>query len=207
MDPVEYREEWAPRHGGGGGQIHAFVCPNEGVIVGISFTAGQYLDTIRFTCESRAGLTTFGPFGGDINNLRGHDMCDRGMYISSILGRAGQGIDQIAIRCVRPGTTGITPGRHGHGGESGSPFDDQNYSVHGHRPVEIRVWAGDRVDGIQIKYANLPAYFLDGFGQDEMVDLPGYGDNKLENDNVDGTIVLPEYAKYNLTNVLMAPQG
>lgn len=104
------------------------------------------------------------------------------MYISSILGREGQGIDQIAIRCVKPGHTGISPDRHGHGGEGGRPFDDEGYSVQGHRPVEIRVWAGARVDAIQIKYANLPVYFAEGYAQYEMMDL-------LENNVINDTVV------------------
>lgn len=182
MDPIEYVEEWGPKHGGNGGEIHAFVCPNEGVIIGISFTIGQYLNTIRFTCVSRTGQTTFGPYGGDVNNIQGHDICDPGMYISSILGRSGQDIDKIAIRCVKPGHTGKSPGRHGHGSDTGNPFDDEDYTLQGHRPVEIRVWAGVQVDAIQIKYANLPVYFLEGHGPNEMIFLPGY--DSPEDNNV-----------------------
>lgn len=153
-------EEWAPKHGGGGGEMYAFVCPNEGVIIGITYRAGSMLDFLQFTCLSVLGQTTMRPYGGTGGGAQLRDMCDPGMYISSILGRSSGLIDQLGIRCVWPGHTGPSPGRHGHGGNGGEPFDDEYYALLGHRPVEIRVWAGDQIDAIQIKYANMPVPFL-----------------------------------------------
>ncbi len=165
---VEYREEWGPKHGGNGGQINSFVCPHEGVITGISYKAGEALDFLQFTCVSLQGQDTMQPYGGTGGGTQLRDICDSGTYISSILGRSSERIDQLGIRCVRPGTTGTSPGRHGHGGDGGQPFDDEYYVLLGHRPVEIRVWAGARIDAIQIKYANMPVNFAGGYSS-------GYG--------------------------------
>lgn len=173
MFAVEYREEWAPKHGGGGGEMHAFVCPDEGVITGIAYKAGSQLDFIQFTCVSLKGQTTMQPYGVNGGGTQLRDICDPGMYISSILGRSANAIDQLGIRCVRPGSTGTSPGRHGHGGDGGEPFDDEYYTLLGNRPVEIRVWAGAQIDAIQIKYANMPVYFTQGYGHNEISDSLG----------------------------------
>ncbi|KAG4078428.1 hypothetical protein HA402_013139 [Bradysia odoriphaga] len=159
----KYKEEWGPKHGGSGGGMNAFACPDEGVITAIAYRAGSMLDFLQFTCMSRFGQTTMQPYGGGGGGTQYRDICEPGTFINSILGRRSGGINQFGIRCVRPGHTGASPGRHGHGGDGGEPFDDQYYALLGHRPVEIRVWAGAQIDAIQIKYANMPVLFPDWY--------------------------------------------
>lgn len=168
---LEYQEEWGPKHGGGGGEMYAFACPNEGVITGISYRAGSMLDFIQFTCVSMLGQVTMQPYGGSGGGTQSRDICDPGMYISSILGRSSELINQLGIRCVRPGSTGTSPGRHGHGGDGGQPFDDEYYTLLGHRPVEIRVWAGAQIDAIQIKYGNMPVHIPGGYEKKIQINL------------------------------------
>lgn len=139
--------------------MYAFSCPDEGVITGIQYRAGQTLDFLQFTCMSHLGRTTMQPYGGTGGGDLLRDSCDPGFYISSIHGRSSNIIDQLGIRCVRPGYTGNSPPRHGHGGDGGAPFDDEYYTFQAHRPVQIRVWAGSQIDAIQIQYANMAINF------------------------------------------------
>ncbi|KAJ6649086.1 hypothetical protein Bhyg_04319 [Pseudolycoriella hygida] len=150
-----YREEWAPQHGGDGGNLYTFICPAEGVITGIKYRVGTALDQIQFICTSSLGETTAGPWGGS-GGTPGEDRCPPGSYISSIHGRSGSRVDQLGIRCTQVGQAGGSPKRDGHGGTGGYLFDDESYSSNYRRPIQIRIRAASRVDAIQIKYGNLP---------------------------------------------------
>lgn len=168
--------------------MYAFSCPDEGVITGISYRAGQSLDFIQFTCMSYFGQTTMQPYGGTGGGTQLRDLCDPGYYISSIHGRSSNTVDRFGIRCVRPGSIGRSPPRHGHGGDGGEPFDDEYYSLQGHRPVQIRVWAGSQIDGIQMQYANMPIYFPPWYGRNT---LNNSIENSFEIDFVNKTVVIP----------------
>lgn len=104
------------------------------------------------------GETSIGPFGG-LGGSPGEERCPSGSYIGSIHGRSAARVDKLGIRCVKIGQTGNSPKRDGHGGEGGTPFDDQNFATNGRRPVQIRVRSAWEVDAIQIKYGNMPVTF------------------------------------------------
>lgn len=91
-----------------------------------------------------------------LGGTAGEERCKPGSYISSIHGRSAARVDKLGIRCTRIGKVGGSPKRDGHGGEGGTPFDDESFATNGRRPVEIRIRSADEVDSIQIKYGNLP---------------------------------------------------
>ncbi|KAJ6647410.1 hypothetical protein Bhyg_02632 [Pseudolycoriella hygida] len=151
----QYEEEWAPKHGGGGGTMSSFICPEQGVLTGITFKSGKGVDSLQFTCTSSLGESTFGPYGGS-GGTKFEEKCPRNSYIASIHGRSGSLVDKLGIRCVKVGQADSTLKRNGHGGDGGIPFDDESFTTRGRRPVEIKIWSGSQVDAIQIKYGNMP---------------------------------------------------
>ncbi|XP_037040289.1 uncharacterized protein LOC119077213 [Bradysia coprophila] len=152
---TNYKDEWAPAHGGTGGHLTTVFCPAEGVITGIKYRSGSRLDSITFICTSAIGVTELGPFGGN-GGSAGEEKCPPGSYISSIHGRSGERVDALGIRCRRVEETGSGPKRDAHGGNGGYAFDDSSYTTNQRRPVQIRIRHAVEVDMIQIKYGNMP---------------------------------------------------
>ncbi len=152
-----YREEWSPKHGGDGGYMNQFICPNQGVITGIKYRSAAHLDSIQFKCTSALGDTSFGPYGRNDGDEPVEENCPKGFYIGSIHGRSEATVYALGIRCVKVGQSNSGGLKcDAHGGSDGEAFDDENYQYKQLRPVNIEVWSSAEVYSIRIKYGNMP---------------------------------------------------
>jgi hypothetical protein len=134
------------RHGGSGGQANTFQLDRDEYIVGLSGRYGETVDSLRIITNKRTSQV-FGGSGGD------HDfqvIVPNGNQAAGFIGRAGDYLDAIGLvymplQTLQAFQTALA------GGGGGSPFTDKDVAQ-GARISEIRVRAGDRIDGIQAVY-------------------------------------------------------
>jgi hypothetical protein len=134
------------RHGGSGGETTTFQLDDEEYIVGLSGKYGDTLDSLCIITNKRTSQV-FGGGGGD----RDYQISvPSGNQAVGFAGRAGDYLDAIGlvympVQTLQPLQTTLA------GGGGGSPFADKEMAQ-GARISEIRVRAGDRIDGIQAIY-------------------------------------------------------
>lgn len=135
-----------PRHGGPGGRLNSFRLDSDEYITAVSGRSGEYIDSIRIHTNKRSSQLFGGPGGSQEYRVS----VDRGHQAIAFYGRAGEFVDAIGLI-----QTPITSGRAGQttvaGGRGGSPFEDDVPA--GARISEVRIYAGNNIDGIQVVYA------------------------------------------------------
>jgi hypothetical protein len=138
---------WAgTKHGGSGGRLSAFQLDSDEYITGLSGRYGKYIDSIRIHTNKR----TSDLLGGRGGNQDLKIDVPGGYQGIGFTGRAGLYLDAVGLLYVpipqaQAGKTSIA------GGRGGSEFTDTGIPS-GARIVEIRVRAGERLDGIQVVY-------------------------------------------------------
>jgi hypothetical protein len=134
------------RHGGPGGQASTIQLDSDEYIVGFSGRYGETVDSIRIVTNKRTSQL-FGGGGGD------HDFqisIPNGNQAVGFIGRSGDYLDAIGLVYMPLQTLQVLQTTIA-GGGGGSPFADKDVAQ-GARISEIRVRAGDRIDGIQAVY-------------------------------------------------------
>jgi jacalin-like lectin domain-containing protein len=147
-----------PQHGGSGGGLSVFHLDADEYLIGISGRSGSYIDSIRFQTNKRTSPT----FGGSGGSRDFRVDVPANAQLTGLAGRAGNYLDAIGLTFIpirrgfysgfgsapQPGQTSLT------GGSGGTVFVDGDVPA-GASIVEVRVWAGDYVDSVQMIY-NLP---------------------------------------------------
>ena len=134
------------RHGGSGGRSATFQLDNDEYIVGLSGRYGDTLDSLRIITNKRTSQI-FGGGGGDRDfqiSVPG------GNQAVGFIGRAGDYLDAIGLVYMPVQTLQVLQTTLA-GGGGGSPFADKEVAQAA-RISEIRVRAGDLIDGIQAVY-------------------------------------------------------
>ena len=149
------RTQFSTRHGGSGGQQNIFRLDSDEYIVGLSGRYGDYLDSIRIHTNKRTSPL----YGGSGGNLDYRVDVASGNYAVGFTGRSGNYIDAIGLLFVPIYVPSSEAGIYG--GRGGTPFSDTNIPQ-GARISEVRVYAGQYVDGIQAVYTLPDGRALEG---------------------------------------------
>ena len=141
------RTAMSPRHGGSGGRSNVFRLDSDEYITGLSGRCGDYVDSIRIHTNRRTS-PVYGGRGGD-RDFRVE--VPPGYQGAGFTGREGDYVDAIGLvltplRQAQAGQTSIA------GGRGGSEFTDRDVAP-GAGIVEVRIQAGDHLDGIQAVYS------------------------------------------------------
>jgi hypothetical protein len=140
------KKAMGPRHGGSGGGQNIFRLDSDEYIVGLSIKYGEYIDSLQVQTNKRTS-STFGGFGGS-NSYK--VQVPSGNQAIGFTGRAGEFLDSIGLVYI-PLTMRISGQTEIAGGNGGNAFSDR--SIPGEARIsEIRVRAGDSIDGIQAIY-------------------------------------------------------
>lgn len=149
-----------PRHGGGGGQLHAIVLDFDEYIVALSGRYGEMIDSLRVVTNKRE----FQLFGGPGGSRDYRIDVPYGYQAVGFAGRAGKYLDAIGLT-YGPITTARRRGIYVQsgaqsaqiaqtaiaGGRGGSEFSDRDIPW-GAFIIEVNVRAGERIDAIQVVY-------------------------------------------------------
>jgi len=140
------RTQLSPRHGGTGGNQNTFRLDSDEYIVGLSGRYGEYVDSIRIHTNKRASPL----YGGRGGSQDYRIVVASGNHGVGFLGRSGEYLDAIGLIYSPIYIAGTQAGVYG--GRGGSPFSDAEIPL-GARLSEVRMYAGNNVDGIQAVYA------------------------------------------------------
>jgi len=149
------RTQLGLRHGGSGGRQNIFQLGSDEYIIGLSGRYGDYLDSIRIHTNKRTSPL----YGGSGGNLDYRVDVASGNYAVGFTGRSGNYIDAIGLLFVPIYVPSSEAGIYG--GRGGTPFSDTNIPQ-GARISEVRVYAGQYVDGIQAVYTLPDGRALEG---------------------------------------------
>jgi hypothetical protein len=134
------------KHGGSGGNLSTFRLDPDEYITGLSGRYGKYVDSVRIHTNRRTS-DVFGGRGGS-RDLRVD--VPSGYQGIGFAGRAGLYLDAVGlvyapVSQANAGKTSLA------GGQGGAEFTDAGIPSNA-RIIEIRVRAGERLDGLQLVY-------------------------------------------------------
>jgi hypothetical protein len=148
------------RHGGGSGQLHSILLDADEYITGLAGRYGEMIDSLRIITNKRESLP-FGGLGGSRNfridvpyqNQAVGFAGRAGIYLDAIgltyspitLSRRRGVFTQIPTQLAQISQTSLA------GGRGGSEFADRDIPS-GASIVEVNVWAGERIDAVQMVY-------------------------------------------------------
>jgi hypothetical protein len=136
-----------PRRGGSGGNSVTFRLESDEYIVGLSGRYGDRVDSIRIHTNKRTSAL-YGGRGGD----RDYRVdVPSGNQAVGFTGRAGDNVDAIGL-IYAPLQQSLSNQTAFAGGRGGSEFSADTIAS-GARISEVRVYAGDRIDAIQVVYS------------------------------------------------------
>ena len=135
-----------PQHGGSGGRLETFRLDPGEYIVGLSGRFGEGIDSLRIHTNIRTS-PLYGGGGGD----RDYRIdVPSGSQAVGFVGRAGERLDAIGL-AFAPLPQTPTGQAVLAGGQGGTEFSDREVAQ-GARIVEVRVYAGELIDAIQVVY-------------------------------------------------------
>jgi len=145
-----------PRHGGSGGSLVTFRLDSGEYIIGLSGHYGDQIDSMRIHTNKRTS-PLYGGRGGD----RDYRVdVPSGNQAVGFAGRAGDNVDAIGLifaplQQAQGNQTALA------GGRGGSEFSADEIAA-GARVIEVRVFAGDRIDAIQAVYSLSDGRIVEG---------------------------------------------
>jgi hypothetical protein len=134
------------RHGGSGGRQNSFRLDPDEYITGISGRYGERVDSFQIRTNRRTS-PMFGGSGGNRDYLIEVPYGEQGVGFT---GRSGIYLDAIGLLSMRVNLRQTTESTI-YGGRGGSAFSDKDIPQ-GARISEIRIQAGNGIDGIQAIY-------------------------------------------------------
>jgi len=135
-----------PLHGGPGGNANSFRLDSDEYIVGVSGRYGKNIDCLRIQTNKRTSPLYGGSGGRQDYSLT----LSSGNQAVAFFGRSGNQLDAIGL-VYAPVYLPVAGQTNTAGGSGGSAFADRQIPV-GARISEVRVSAGNYIDGIQLVY-------------------------------------------------------
>ncbi len=149
------RTQPSSRRGGSGGRQNIFRLDSDEYIVGLSGRYGNYIDSIRIHTNKRVS-PLYGGAGGSqeyrINVAPGN-------HAVGFAGRAGNHLDAVGL-LYAPIYVAVTR-TETYGGRGGVPFSDTDIPL-GANISEVRIYAGNNIDGIQTVYTLQDGRIMEG---------------------------------------------